>query len=90
MFLTIGGTYVDLIEGGTNLGRTNVGRTNVGGRKVASSQECTFKDFVPLGQTLDWNHVSIFLKYLYLNDKKNCKLCSLIIWNGIWVLPNYF
>jgi hypothetical protein len=37
MFLTIGGTYVDLIEGGTNLGRTNVGRTNVGGRKVASS-----------------------------------------------------
>jgi hypothetical protein len=51
-FLNIGGTYVNLIEGGTNVGqtnvgrtnvgrtnvgRTNVGRTNVGGRKVASS-----------------------------------------------------
>jgi hypothetical protein len=41
-FLTIGGTYVDLIEGwtnvgGTNVGWTNVGRTNVGGRKVAAS-----------------------------------------------------
>ncbi len=42
--LAIGGTYVYLIEGGTNVGgtnvgRTNVGRTNVSGRKVASSQE---------------------------------------------------
>ena len=42
MFLAIGGTYVDLIEGGTDVGRTkvgrtNVGRTNVGGRKVAAS-----------------------------------------------------
>jgi hypothetical protein len=36
-FLTIGGTYVDLIEGGTNVGGTNVGWTNVGGRKVAAS-----------------------------------------------------
>jgi hypothetical protein len=35
--LAIGGTYVYLIEGGTNVGGTNVGRTNVGGRKVASS-----------------------------------------------------
>ncbi len=35
--LAIRGTYVDLIEGGTNVGRTNVGRTNVGGRKVAAS-----------------------------------------------------
>jgi hypothetical protein len=35
--LAIGGTYVDLIEGGTNVGRTNVGQTNVGGRKVAAS-----------------------------------------------------
>jgi hypothetical protein len=32
VFLAIGGTNVDLIEGGTN-----VGGTNVGGRKVASS-----------------------------------------------------
>jgi hypothetical protein len=32
VFLAIGGTYVDLIEGGTN-----VGRTNVGGKKVATS-----------------------------------------------------
>ena len=40
MFLAIGGTYVDLIEGGTNVGRTNVGRTNVGGRKVAASPLC--------------------------------------------------
>ncbi len=37
MFLAIGGTYVNLIEGGTNVGGTNVGRTNVCGRKVASS-----------------------------------------------------
>jgi hypothetical protein len=36
-FLAIGGTYVYLIEGGTNVGGTNVGWTNVGGRKVASS-----------------------------------------------------
>jgi len=36
-FLAIGGTYVDLIEGGTNVGGTNVGGTNVGGTKVASS-----------------------------------------------------
>jgi len=35
--LAIGGAYVDLIEGGTNVGGTNVGRTNVGGRKVAAS-----------------------------------------------------
>jgi hypothetical protein len=40
--LTIGGTYVYLIEGGTNVGGTNVGGTNVGGtfvggRKVAAS-----------------------------------------------------
>jgi hypothetical protein len=35
--LAIGGTYVYLIEGGTNVGGTNVGGTNVGGRKVASS-----------------------------------------------------
>ncbi len=40
--LAIGGTYVYLIEGrtnvgGTNVGGTNVGRTNVGGRKVAAS-----------------------------------------------------
>jgi hypothetical protein len=32
VFLAIGGTYVDLIEGWTI-----VGRTNVGGRKVAAS-----------------------------------------------------
>ncbi len=38
-FLAIGGTYVYLIEGGTNVGGTNVGGTNVGGRKVASSQK---------------------------------------------------
>jgi hypothetical protein len=38
VFLAIGGTYVDLIEGGTNVGRTSFGRTNVGGRKVAASQ----------------------------------------------------
>ena len=35
--LAIGGTYVDLIEGGTNVGGTNVGGTNVCGRKVAAS-----------------------------------------------------
>ncbi len=35
--LAIGGTYVYLIEGGTNVGGTNVGGTNVGGRKVAAS-----------------------------------------------------
>jgi hypothetical protein len=35
--LAIGGTYVNLIEGGTNVSGTNVGRTNVGGRKVAAS-----------------------------------------------------
>jgi hypothetical protein len=37
MFLAIGGTYVDLIEGGTNVGGTNVGGTYVGGTKVAAS-----------------------------------------------------
>jgi hypothetical protein len=37
MFLAIGGTYVDLIEGGTNVGGTSVGWTNVCGRKVAAS-----------------------------------------------------
>jgi hypothetical protein len=51
--LAIGGTYVYLIEGrtnvgwtnvggtnvgGTNVGGTNVGGTNVGGRKVAASR----------------------------------------------------
>jgi hypothetical protein len=36
--LAIGGTYVYLIEGGTNVGGTNVGWTNVGGRKVAASK----------------------------------------------------
>ncbi len=36
-FLAIGGTFVDLIEGGTNVSGTNVGGTNVGGRKVAAS-----------------------------------------------------
>jgi hypothetical protein len=43
MFLAIGGTNVDLIEGGTNVGGTNVGGTNVCGRKVASSAKsvCT-------------------------------------------------
>ena len=41
-FLVIGGTYVYLIEGGTNVGGTNVGGTNVGGRKVAASlHRCT-------------------------------------------------
>jgi hypothetical protein len=35
--LAIGGTYVYLIEGGTNVGGTNVSGTNVGGRKVAAS-----------------------------------------------------
>ncbi len=35
--LAIGGTYVYLIEGGTNVAGTNVGGTNVGGRKVAAS-----------------------------------------------------
>jgi hypothetical protein len=35
--LAIGGTYVYLIEGGTNVGGTNVGGKNVGGRKVAAS-----------------------------------------------------
>ncbi len=35
--LAIGGTYVYLIEGGTNVGGTNVGGTNIGGRKVAAS-----------------------------------------------------
>ena len=35
--LAIGGTYVYLIEGGTNVGGTNVGGTNVSGRKVAAS-----------------------------------------------------
>ncbi len=38
-FLVIGGTNVDLIEGGTNVGGTNVGWTNVGGRKVAASNK---------------------------------------------------
>jgi hypothetical protein len=38
MFLAIGGTNVDLIEGGTN-----VGGTNVCGRKVASSIFSFFK-----------------------------------------------
>ncbi len=38
--LAIGGTYVYLIEGGTNVGGTNVGGTNVGGRKVAASTGC--------------------------------------------------
>ena len=37
--LAIGGTYVYLIEGGTNVGGTNVGGTNVGGRKVAASMK---------------------------------------------------
>ena len=37
MFLATGGTNVDLIEGGTNVGGTNIGGTNVCGRKVASS-----------------------------------------------------
>ena len=36
LVLAIGGTYVDLIEGGTNVGRANVGRTINGGRKVAA------------------------------------------------------
>ena len=45
MFLAIGGTYVDLIEGGTNVGRTNVGWTNVGGRKVAASTMATRQNF---------------------------------------------
>ncbi len=35
--IAIGGTYVYLTEGGTNVGGTNVGWTNVGGRKVAAS-----------------------------------------------------
>ena len=39
VFLAIGGTNVDLIEGGTNVGGTNVGRTNVGGRKVAAPSD---------------------------------------------------
>jgi hypothetical protein len=39
VFLAIGGTNVDLIEGGTNVGGTNVGGTNVCGRKVASSRK---------------------------------------------------
>ncbi len=41
MFLAIGGTNVNLIEGGTNVGGTNVGGTNVCGRKVASSSKTT-------------------------------------------------
>ncbi len=35
--LTIGGTYVYLIEGGTNVGGTNVGGTNVGGTNVGGT-----------------------------------------------------
>ncbi len=35
--LAIGGTYIYLTEGGTNVGGTNVGWTNVGGKKVAAS-----------------------------------------------------
>ncbi len=40
--LAIGGTYVYLIEGGTNVGGTNVGGTCVGGTKVAPPV-CTLK-----------------------------------------------
>ncbi len=40
--LTIHGTYVYLIEGGTNVGGTNVGGTFVGGRKVAASVGVSF------------------------------------------------
>ncbi len=40
--LAIGGTYVYLIEGRTNVGGTNFGGTNVGGRKVASSYYCVW------------------------------------------------
>jgi hypothetical protein len=39
--LAIGGTYVYLIEGGTNVSGTNVGWTNCGGRKVAASIKFT-------------------------------------------------
>ncbi len=46
MFLAIGGTNVDLIEGGTNVGGTNVGGTNVCGRKVASSMEPSIPIFM--------------------------------------------
>jgi hypothetical protein len=38
--LAVGGTYVYLIVGGTNVGGTNFGGTNVGGRKVAASIIC--------------------------------------------------
>ena len=41
--LAIGGTYVYLIEGGTNVGGINVGGTNVGGRKVAASFAFTYE-----------------------------------------------
>ncbi len=41
--LAIGGTYVDLIEGGTNVGGTNVGGTNVGGTNVGWTNVCGSK-----------------------------------------------
>jgi hypothetical protein len=46
--LAIGGTYVYLIEGGTNVGGTNVGWTNVGGRKVAASFLTTITEYCKL------------------------------------------
>jgi hypothetical protein len=36
-FLVMGGTYVNLIEGGTSVSGTYVGGTYVGGRKVTAS-----------------------------------------------------
>ncbi len=44
--LATGGTYVYLIEGGTNVGGTNVGGTNVGGRKVAASFQVLAAQFM--------------------------------------------
>ena len=36
-FFVIGGTIVDVIEGGTNVGGTNIGGIYVGGTQVAAS-----------------------------------------------------
>ncbi len=74
-FLAIGGTYVDLIEGGTNVsgtnvGWTNVGRTNVGRTNVAASLfmavELTLFDFNCRTNLSQTSH--LFLKVIKNHD----------------------
>ena len=81
--LTIGGTYVYLIEGGTNVGGTNVGGTFVGGRKVAASHKCKYHSwkliFSQCTTMVDFNRTENILLFDVRHDVSQGKKLEILL-----------